>query len=406
MRILVGWDNAEQAELVGQFLNIDEQSADVVIGPEPFAAKIDAEQWPYDAVLMTLTLPDHESASVLFTRLRQRFPRCPVIAACSSEEVYRLAGYLRHGLRSYVLRDFGGDFIFLLKTTLQSTLEAVQAEVAQQASEQMRAEIDAAHRFQQSVIPKFLPQPDGYEIAARYEPAEIRVEGTSHIRLAGGDYYDAWQMQIPGQMPFSRTKATCLLLADAAGHGMRACLSITALDAVMRFTAPRLHRDPGSLMGSLNRSYCRQRVNQHGGSLVTAVYAVLDASKHRVTWTSAGHPLPLLHDVKRGKVGSLRKAGPNSSPLGTDRDSIYQKNVAELPRDGRLLLYTDGLTEAGPPDRKQDQFGTDGISKVLRETTEASPAETLEALFKAASDFTEGAGRDDDTSALLIARKD
>ncbi|QDT66090.1 PP2C family protein-serine/threonine phosphatase [Calycomorphotria hydatis] len=405
MRVLIGWDDAEQAELISLYLNVDRDRADVFDDVKEFKQHALSEREDYDAILMTLSSPDHDSAFRMFREIKKARPYCPIIAACKSEEVYRLAAYLSLGLRSYVLRDFSGDFVFLLKATIESTVEGSKAEAEQRAAEQMRSEIAAAHRFQDSMIPSELPQPDGYSLTARYEPSEIRVGGTSHVRLAGGDYYDAWPLMIPGKIPFTRLPCTGILLADAAGHGMRACLSITALDAIMRFTAASEHRDPGRLLSALNRSFCKQRVNQHGGSLVTAVYAVLDPRRNRLIWASAGHPFPLLLDERNGTVTQLEQTGDSSPPLGIDKTSHYQTYTAKIPKQGRVLLYTDGLSEAGPADRKHHQFGIGGVSKAMIEASTRPSEDMLASLFEAAHDFTEGAGRADDTSAVLITRQ-
>lgn len=409
MRTLVGWDDPAQAELVGLYLDVGDDAAEVHVGVEAFTGALDAGlengKFPYDAVLMALELDlgTEERTRGIVRRVAERAPGCPVIIACRAEDVVRLAAYARSGLPPYVFRDDGGDFLFLLKSTLELHVQSAEAASERVAAEQMRGEIESARRFQESVIPERLPEVADYELAARYEPSEIRVSGAKNVRLAGGDYYDAWKMLLPGRLPFSRNECVGLIMADAAGHGMRACLSITALDAIMRFAGASAKRDPGLMLTNVNRWFCRQRVNLHGGSLVTMLYAVLDTKRHRLMWASAGHPMPLLDDPAKG-VGPVAEPF-GTEPLGVDPNCRYRSRQAFLPPGARVLIYTDGLCEAAPPSRPQDQFGTGGIGEVLEANREKPAEEALYETFVAAHRATDGAGRADDTSAILLTRR-
>ncbi|MEM7811692.1 MAG: PP2C family protein-serine/threonine phosphatase [Planctomycetota bacterium] len=409
MRTLVGWNEAEQADLVGLYLNVGDDAAEVHVGTEAFVAALEAacaeRPFPFDVVLMALELDlgDEARTRGIVRTVGEHAPGCPVVIACRAEDVVKLAAYAKVGLPPYVFRDAGGDFLFLLKSTLELHVEAAEAGSEQLAAEQMRAEIESARRFQESVIPEKLPQVPRYELAGRYEPSEIRVSGTKKVRLAGGDYYDAWPMLLPGRLPFSRNECVGLLMADAAGHGMRACLSITALDAIMRFAGEASKRDPGAMLTRVNRWFCRQRVNLHGGSLVTMLYAVLDTKRHRLVWASAGHPMPLLDDPAGGVRPLAKSIG--SEPLGVDPNSRYQSRQAFLPPGARVLIYTDGLCEASPPSRPELQFGIEGIGGVLAAHRDRDAAEALFETFVAAHLATDGAGRADDTSAILLTRK-
>jgi len=72
-----------------------------------------------------------------------------------------------------------------------------------------------------------------------------------------------------------------------------------------------------------------------------------------------------------------------------------------------VLIYSDGLTDAlAPAGREATLFGVDGICRTLRGCQDQSLEETMEALFRASGEFTEGEGRHDDTSVVLVERED
>lgn len=70
------------------------------------------------------------------------------------------------------------------------------------------------------------------------------------------------------------------------------------------------------------------------------------------------------------------------------------------------MLYTDGLAEAFPDgsDGVLSQFGEKGIIRVLQETAGLSVSDTMERLFHDSNEFTQGSGRHDDTSIVLVER--
>jgi serine phosphatase RsbU (regulator of sigma subunit) len=76
-----------------------------------------------------------------------------------------------------------------------------------------------------------------------------------------------------------------------------------------------------------------------------------------------------------------------------------------LPPRCRVLLYSDGLEEAFPNDNERHrQFGITGIVSTLQATRHQPLEEVLEALFAGSHAATNGAGRMDDTSIMLLER--
>jgi sigma-B regulation protein RsbU (phosphoserine phosphatase) len=122
-------------------------------------------------------------------------------------------------------------------------------------------------------------------------------------------------------------------------------------------------------------------------------------------WTSAGHPIPLLHDLTTNEVRPLGTAEQCGLPLVVAEDWKYPAVEVHLPPGSRVLLYTDGLEEAFPNDNERHrQFGLLGITKTLQETAHLPLEDVLEELFAASNRATNGAGRMDDTSVVLLER--
>lgn len=395
MRILVGWDDVSQGETIGLILGVDDTEAVVATTPLQLLeyARTD-QQW--DVVLLAIGGQDFQTSLDMFQDLRRALPEVPVVGACNPNDVIRMARFLTQGMKAYVLRDASNDFIFLLHATLLNTVEAVRAEREREIAEKLREEIDSVRKLQESIIPADVISPNGYRIVARYEPSQIRVFGGQPVVMAGGDYYEVFRID---------DRHTIVLVGDASGHGMKACMSIMTMHTLISMIRSEGYSDVAGFVAKVNRRLCEQSFIQNGGGFITVLYGVLDTEAHRFTWTSAGHPIPLLMSRTDGSVTPL---GPHESgglPLGLYEEAEYETNVADLPHDSRLLIYTDGVIEAfGEVEGRHVEFGIDGVTRTLAHHRAANVEASMQAIFDDSHDITNGAGRHDDTSVVLIDR--
>ena len=400
MRALVFWDDPEEAQLIALYLGVDDSNALVTTDEQEFLSAAAGSTW--DIVLLPTTDPpdatDSEEGEGAWRRcrqLRELLPDVPVIGACPAREVYRLARFLTAGMRSYVLRDDAGDFLFLLYATLQGTVNAVRAERERTIADRLRREVDSIRRLQESIIPQHLHPPEGYALAGRYDSSEIHVIGGQPVVMAGGDYYNVF--------PLDENRLV-VLLGDASGHGIRACMSIVTMHTLIGMLGTHRSHHTDEFVTRINSHLCDKTFIGEADGFITLLYGVLDTRTHEFVWTSAGHPRPLLQTVN-GDVVPQGRPEDSGLPLGIDPDAEYQVQSTTLPSRSRLLVYSDGLEEAaplsGPP---AICFGIPGIARTLASNGTATVGETITALFHDSSAFTLGAGRHDDTSAVLLER--
>jgi serine phosphatase RsbU (regulator of sigma subunit) len=396
MQIVVGWDNPIEAETIELCLNIDGNSAVVTVDPEEFERAATAPG--VDVALLSINFPDFDTGYQVFERLRAKRPDLPIVGAWSQGEINQVAKFIAKGLHSYLARDEQGEFIFLLMSILEAAQQSVVARQAHVLAEKLREEVESVRELQESVIPRDLPAPRGYRLAGRYEPSQIRVVGDRPVVMAGGDYYDAFALS---------DDAVILVLGDAAGHGVKACLSIMTMHTLIGMIRDNRYPNTGEFVTEVNRRLCRSDIvaGQQGG-FITLLYCMLDASTHRFQWTSAGHPMPLLQNLDTGEITALATDEQGGLPLAIDEDWVYESCEATIPPRSRVLLYTDGLDEAFPdtPGDEHHQFGQSGIIQTLRNAASLSLEQALEKLFADSLDATGGAGRHDDTSVVLVER--
>ncbi len=238
---------------------------------------------------------------------------------------------------------------------------------------QQEQEIEEARAIQLGFLPKDLPQLPGYEIDAAWQPA----------RVVGGDYYDV--LAFGGE-------AVGICIADVAGKGMAAAMLMSNLQAGVRgLASPSL--SPENLCARLNTLVCH---NIAGDRFITFFYTHLDASSRRLRYANAGHNAPVvLH-----RDGSSDRLETGGGVLGVFPIQAFALGTQELASGDRVLLFTDGVTEARSPDG--EEFGEARLLQLLGENRQASAQDLQKAILRTVGEFCHGIW-DDDATLVVIA---
>lgn len=395
MKILLAWDDEAEAELLNLYLGVGDNEVTLAGSRDAYLKEIGRGDWT--VILMALSFPTApEESFALFQQTQEDLPDVPMVMACRTTEMLSLPKFLRHGLRFYIVRDIGGDFVFLVMSSLESAVEAKRAEEARKLAERLREEMDGVRRLQESIIPHGLKPPPGYKLAARYEPSQVNVVGERPVVMAGGDYYDLFR-------PDERT--LIVLIGDASGHGLKACMSIMAMHTLVRMIYGNYYRDTSSFVAEINQRLCENSIVQSDGGFITLFYAAIDTVDHVMTWTSAGHPMAQMQMLASNEVVQIGTDADGGLPLAVAPGMDYPASTVAIPPGCRVVLYSDGLTDAFPQDQGSHQaFGIQGLSEAMKASRDADIDGALDKLFRASNEFTRGTGRHDDTSVVLLER--
>ncbi|BBH70062.1 hypothetical protein ACTI_67470 [Actinoplanes sp. OR16] len=214
---------------------------------------------------------------------------------------------------------------YTLDAAEQATLAALAGYVATalRRADYLSSRENAAMVLQTSLLSD-LPDAAPFALAARYEPA-------SRGEHVGGDWYDA--------VAVSKDRLA-VVVGDVTGHDMRAAARMGRLRSKLRLLLVDRRESPSALLLRLDAA--SQAL--HDLITATAVLAYLEPEPgrpgHRLTWSNAGHPDPLLI------TGAGARPLSGHDPLLGLRAGIPRTdNSCHLPPGSTVLFYTDGLIE-------------------------------------------------------------
>lgn len=244
--------------------------------------------------------------------------------------------------------------------------------------EQMRSrlvnrELEIATNIQKSLLPKSLPN------SGRLEFAGLSLSA----RQVGGDFYD---------LVYIDDNRTLMVIADVMGKGVPAAMFAAILRSLFR-AAPELMASPAALMDRVNRLIYEEL--SAVDMFVTAQLVYIDQAAGQLITANAGH-CPLLVSDKNGNV---REFAPEGMPIGILPDTKFEDESMSLEGIQRILLYTDGLTEARNIDG--DFFQDAKLTELLRNIQADSANELKSKLEQQLSSFQGEAALSDDQTFLL-----
>lgn len=203
----------------------------------------------------------------------------------------------------------------------------------------VKRDLDTAREIQQYLVEQTAPSMDGFDIAGQ----------TIYCDETGGDYQDF--------IDLGDGKGLVAVIGDVTGHGVGAALLMAAARSSLR-AHMRHQADAGKLMEAVNKDLS---ADSSGGRFLTLFFAHIIPQSSSFDWISAGHEIALVFDPSNDTFTELDGDG---IPLGVDATWRYKASKAEIPTDGLLVAYTDGVREA--KNASGERFGMDRLKQSIR----------------------------------------
>jgi len=226
-----------------------------------------------------------------------------------------------------------------------------------------------AHTLQADLLPSELPAIAGYELAAGYRAA-------GEVNEVGGDFYDIFRRP---------SGEWCLFVGDVSGKGAEAA-AVTALARYTLREAAQHTGPPHQILRALNDAMLE---HHNGQQFATVCLLCLDPErKEHGLLCLGGHPPPLLLQAD----GGVCAKGSFGTLLGMVADPKLTDQHLELCPGDTLLLYTDGVIEAGEGEQR---LGEEGLAAMLGDLAGQPARDIVEAVERFTVDYSNGHPRDD-----------
>jgi sigma-B regulation protein RsbU (phosphoserine phosphatase) len=369
-RVLIADDQPDLVDALRLLLKPEGLHIDGVNSPEAALAAV--QKTRFDLVLMDLnytgdTTSGREGIDLL-SRLQALDGTLPVVVMTGWGSIDLAVEAMRRGVRDFIQKPWDNAALVAL---LHSEIAAGRERRA--AAQREARELEEARRIQRTLLPSTLPQMEGFELSASWQPASG----------VGGDCFDA--------IRFSRSRVA-LSIADVVGKGIPAALLMSNLQAAVRAFATEAAR-PAELCEQVNAVLCGHIAE---GRFISFFYCVADAEVGMLSYTNAGHFPPFVVRAD----GSVEQLTSGGAVLGVFPDGAYEAASIPFSPGDRLVLYTDGITEAR--NEADEEFGEARLTSMAVEHRGCSAPALQARLVDAVAAFS-GRHFTDDATLLVLA---
>jgi phosphoserine phosphatase RsbU/P len=367
--VLIADDQPDLLDALRLLLKAEGIQMEAVTSPEGALAALEARK--YDLLLMDLNYTGDTTSGVegmdMLSRVQALDDSLPVVVMTGWGSVDIAVESMRRGVRDFVQKPWDNA---TLLSTLRNEINAGRER--RRRVEDDRRELDEARRIQRKLLPLAVPQIDGCEISAQWQPAAG----------VGGDCFDA--------IAFGANRAA-LSIADVVGKGIPAALLMSNLQAAVRAFATDSAR-PADLCDQVNRILCGRIAE---GRFISFFYGVLDTALGSLTYANAGHFAPVVVRAD-GSTERLTCGGP---VLGVIADAPYEQGQIAISGADRIICFTDGITEAR--NIGDEEFGEERLIAAAIENRSCSAPALQTRLMDCVANFTSGAFQDDATLIVV-----
>ena len=375
-RALIADDQPDVLEALRLLLKSEGFQTEAAQSPAAVLDKLQAH--PFDLVLMDLnytrdTTSGDEGLDLL-SRIQAIDQTVPVVAMTAWASVDLAVEAMRRGVCDFVLKPWENS---RLLRTLKNEIEKGRKKRSQLRRD--REETEEVRAAGLALLPRSIPEFPGLQIAASSLPA----------RTLSGDYFDVLDLG-GGRLAIS--------IGDVIGKGVPAALLMSNLQATVRALASR-KMQPDALTAELNQSILR---NTTRGKFATFFFGVLDSGTGILTYTNAGHCAPILVRSS-GEAARLETGG---AVLGIFSEWSYKQAEIAFTAGDRLLLFTDGITEAENSAVNSiggEEFGEDRLVRLAVALRKRDAEGMKDRILENVVAFTGGSFEDDATLVVAAA---
>jgi sigma-B regulation protein RsbU (phosphoserine phosphatase) len=180
-----------------------------------------------------------------------------------------------------------------------------------------------------------------------------------------------------------------IILLDVMGHGISSALITMSLHSLFQRLISKGVKTEAVMKELDNYLHRLFQNNKEAWHYCTAINLLIDTKEKKIDYINAGHP-PALWQDSNGELHELYSKMP---PLGTFEGLVFKTNTLPYTDGGRLLLYTDGVT---------DPLGPDQLNNLLRDNQSMSNANLKEKMKQLLLNEIKMYTKSDDQCFILV----
>lgn len=277
-------------------------------------------------------------------------------------------------------RDEIGSFAHAFDTMLDNLKAAISERMREaEARQALQREMALARDIQRNLLP---PSQCNLVAGADFELYALCKSATN----MSGDFYDYFLLN---------DDTLALVIADVCGKGMPAALYMALIRTTLRNFSTIGH-SPLETVQAANAALVQDNPD---AMFVTLFLAYYNLSTGSLQYVCAGHPPPLV----RQNDGSLKELAGEGTVLGVFVDGSFSEESVTLQPGEQLMLFTDGVTEAGTCN--DDPYGEERLVVMMDALKDKPICEAAESIADELLRHAGGEQEDDITLMILRRRK-
>ena len=334
-----------------------------------------------EIILSDINMPEMDGLTLLAKVNEMRNPALRVIMVSAYGDMKNIREAMNNGAFDFATKPIDMDD---LSRTIEKAIEQInfvhesQKEHAQ--LESLKNDLTTARDIQQYILPRvFPPFPEDSDKVDLYASMAAAKD-------IGGDFYDFFRID---------DDHIALVIADVCGKGIPAALLMAVSRTIIRSKGTQ-GCSAAECITESNHLLAAYSVDS---MFVTVFYAIYNTKTGLVSYSNAGHNPPhLLRQDGTVSVLPLSK----DTIVGVFDDQKYQEETLQLEQGDTLVMFTDGVTEAADAEFKE--FGVERLDNILRQQTNATCQQTVEAIKAGIKEFVGDAEQSDDITMLVVKR--
>jgi phosphoserine phosphatase RsbU/P len=272
--------------------------------------------------------------------------------------------YVDSRFASHDISGVSSDILRAIATEAASLIENARLVQAEEASRRYQQELAIAASIQQRLMAVTIPE---------VPFAQLKGKNLS-CKEIGGDFFDA----------VNTKEGLTVVLADVSGKGVSAALLASTLQGMI-YSQLSAGMGLTDIVAGINQFFTHKHIGEKYATLILARLR----RDGELEYVNCGHVAPLLvcsQEVIRPSHGNL--------PVGLLADAAYESDRCQLRPGDRLVLVTDGVTEA--ENARGDFFDNERLEAV------AAKSGTMEDIFAAVARFCGGTPLSDDCTVVEL----